>query len=122
MYKKIFKFAVMTITILSVNLITTKITDYFIGYKVQYKPITFTLIAMAIIILIFYPLFTNLEEWVNGISAMIVKSGKKFGGKYIGLFVMFFLCLGVLLYFFTKMWYDIDLLRLLFQGNIGSQI
>jgi hypothetical protein len=121
MYRKIFKFAVMTITILLVNLITTKITDYFISYRVQYKPITFSLIAMAIITLIFYPLFTNLEDWVNEISVKIFRSGKMLGSKYIGLLLIFFICLSILLYFYTKMYYNVDLINILFQGKIGSQ-
>jgi len=122
MYRKIFKFAVTTITILTVNLLVTIITNYLISYKTHYKPITFTIIAMGIICLIFYPLFTKLEDWINVVSAKIVKAGKSVGGKYLGLFIMYFVCLAVLLYFFTKMWYKIDLIRLLFQGHIGSQI
>ncbi len=122
MYRKIFKFAVTTITILTVNLLVTIITEYLISYRTNYRPITFTLIAMGIICLIFYPLFTKLEDWISVVSAKIVKAGHSVVGKYFGLFIMYFVCLAVLLYFFAKMWYGIDLIRLLFQGHIGSQI
>jgi hypothetical protein len=93
MYRKIFKFAVTTLTILTVNLLVTIITNYLISYKTHYKPITFTIIAMGIICLIFYPLFTKLEDWINVVSAKIVKAGKSVGGKYLGLFIMYFVWL-----------------------------
>jgi len=111
----------MTITILTANLLTTKITGYLISFKADYKPLKFTLIAMGVITLIFYPLFSMLEEWLNKLSAKIVKSGSSAGGRYTGLFVMFFTCLTVLLYFFARMWYHIDLLHILFHGQIGNQ-
>jgi hypothetical protein len=122
MYKTLFKFIVTTITILTVSLLTSKITEYMISYKTHYRPVTFTLIAMGIIVVIFYPLFMWLEEWLNELSAKIVRSGKSFGGKYLGLLLMFIVCMLVLVYFYTKMWYHIDLLRILFKGNIGKQI
>ena len=122
MYKSIFKFAVTTITILTVNLLTVKLTDYLISFKTHYRPITFTLIAMGVITIIFYPLFMWLEDWVNDLSARIVRSGNSFGGKYVGLLVIYIACLSVLLYFYAKMWYHIDLIRILFKGNIGAQI
>lgn len=76
MYRKLFKFAVMTITILSANLLTNKIGDFLIGYKMHYKPLTYTLIAMAIITLILYPLYAYLEKWLTILSTKIVKSGR----------------------------------------------
>ncbi len=42
MYRYIFRFAVMTLTILTVNLITNAITNYMVSYKSHYKPVTFT--------------------------------------------------------------------------------
>ena len=122
MYKTIFKFVVTTLTILTVNLLTAKLTDYLVSFKAHYRPITFTLIAMGVITVIFYPLFMWLEDWLNDLSAKIVRSGKSFGGKYLGLLVIYVVCLSVLLYFYAKMWYHIDLIRILFKGHIGSQI
>jgi hypothetical protein len=123
MYRALFKFAVTTVTILTVNLITSKISDYLISYKfkAQIKPLAFTLIAMGIITLVFYPLFTHMQGWLNILSLRIIKSGKSLGGKYIGLLVMFLICMAVLLYFYAKMWYNLDVIKLLFQGKIVSQ-
>jgi hypothetical protein len=118
MYRTLFKFAVTTITILTVNLVTSKISDYLVGYKSHYKPLTFTLIAMGIITLIFYPLFMWLEDWLNILSVRVIKSGKSFGGRYLGLIMIYFVCISILFYFYTKMWYNIDVINLLFKGQI----
>ena len=122
MYKALFKFVVTTLTILTVNLLTVKLTDYLISFKTHYRPITFTLVAMGVITIIFYPLFMWLEDWLNDLSAKIVRSGKSFGGRYLGLLVIYFVCLTILLYFYAKMWYHLDLIKVLFKGHIGSQI
>jgi hypothetical protein len=118
MYRKLFIFVVTTLTILTANLLTNYISAYLISYKSHLRPITFTLLAMGIICIVFYPLFTKLEEWLNKFSSRIVRSGKSFGGKYLGLLFMFIICLLVLTYFYAKLWYHIDLLRILFQGKI----
>lgn len=120
MYSKLFKFVVTTLTILTATLITTHISDFLISYKSHLKPIKFTLLAMGIICIVFYPLFTKLEDWLNQVSVKVVKHGKSFGGKYIGLIIVFFICLAILTYFYAKLWYHINLLEILFQGKIQN--
>jgi hypothetical protein len=119
MYRYLFKFIVTTLTILTANLLTGFISDYLISYKSHLRPITFTLVAMGIICIIFYPIFTKLEEWLNKFSTKIARSGKSFGGKFLGLLVIYILCLGVLTYFYAKRWYNIDVLKILFAGKIN---
>ena len=112
----------MILTILTANLITNAISNYMVSYKNHYKPITFTFIGMAIIVVVFYPLFVKLEDWVKGISIKFIRSGKSLGGKYLGLFFSFLAGLVVLLYFYAKMWYHIDFLQVLLHGNIGGYL
>lgn len=119
MYRRLFKFIVTTLTILTANLVTTYISEYLISYKSHLRPITFSLVAMGIICIIFYPLFTKLEEWINGISTKIIRGGKSLGGKYLGLIMVYFLCLAILTYFYAKLWYKLDLLKILFSGRIS---
>jgi hypothetical protein len=119
MYRHLFKFVVTTITILTANLITSHISNYLTGYKQHLRPLSFTLLAMGIIVIVFYPLFTKLEEWLNGLSARLVKSGRSFGGKYFGLLSIFVVCMAVLTWFYAKQWYHIDLLKVLFNGTIS---
>jgi hypothetical protein len=122
MYRFFFRFIVTTLTILTANLITNSINDYMVSYKNQYKPVVFTLIGMAIIIVVFYPLFMRLEVWVKNISVKFIKSGNSIAGKYLGLFLMFLGGLLILFYFYAKVWYHIDFLKVLFNGNLGGYV
>lgn len=111
MYRYLFRFAVMTITILTVNLITNAITSYMVSYKYNYKPVTFTFIGMAITVVILYPFFIRLESWVKILSLTTIKSGKSLGGKFLGLLFSFLTALFVLLYFYAKMWYNMNVFQ-----------
>jgi hypothetical protein len=83
-----------------------------ISYKNHYKPVAFTFIGMAITVLILYPFFIKLEDWVKTISVKAVRSGKSVAGKSLGLLLTFLAGLLILFYFYAKMWYHIDLLHL----------
>lgn len=122
MYRYLFRFAVTTLTILTANLITSAISDYMVSYKNHYKPLVFTLIGMMIIVMVFFPLFMKLEKSVEDLSVKVVKSGNSVAGKYLGLLLAFITGLVILFYFYAKMWYHIDFLRVLFQGGIGGYI
>ena len=122
MYRFSFRFVVMSITILTANLLTTALGNYLVTYKNHIKPVTFTLLGMAVTVVIFYPLFAKLEEWVRGLSTKIIKKGKSVAGKYLGLILAFLVSLSVLSYFYAKMWYHIDLWHILLQGDIGKYI
>jgi len=119
MYSKLFKLVITTITILTVNLLTSYLTNYMISYKSHYKPLTYTMIEMGIMILIFYPLFIKMEDWLNILSAKIVRKGRSLAGKYLGLLLTFVVCLSVLFYLYAKLWYKLDVIKLLFSGNIS---
>jgi hypothetical protein len=122
MYRNSFRFVVMSITILTANLLTTALGNYPVTFKNHVRPLTFTFIGMAVIVLIFYPLFAKLEEWVKKLSMKIVKKGKSLAGKYMGLALAFIGCILVLSYFYAKLWYHIDLLNILMRGALGNYI
>jgi len=109
----------MTLTILTANLVTNAVSNYMVSYKNHYKPMVFTLIGMAVTVVVFYPLFIKLEVWVKDISLKVIRSGNSLAGKYIGLFFSFLVGLLALFYFYVKMWYHIDLVQILLYGNIG---
>ena len=117
MYRYSFRFVVMTLTILTANLLTNSIGNYVAGYKSHYKPLVFTFIGMAIIVLILYPLFSKLEEWVKSVSVRVVKSGKSLGGRYFGLISVFVIGLVILSYFYGRIWYHINILPLYFHAS-----
>ena len=118
MYRYFFRFVVMTLTILTVNLITNAITNYMVSYKDHYKPVAFTFLGMAITVVIIYPVFIKLESWVKDISVKAIKSGKSVAGKFFGLIFTFAAALLVLSYFYAKMWYHIDFFQALLHGRI----
>jgi hypothetical protein len=118
MYRYFFRFVVMTLTILTANLLTNALSNYMASYKNHYKPLTFTLLGMAITVVVFYPLFIKLESWVKDISVKAIKSGNSLAGKYLGLCLTFLCGLMILSYFYAKMWYHIDFFQVLIHGNI----
>jgi len=120
MYRFFFRFIVTTLTLLTANLLTTAISDFMVSYKSNYKPLSFTLIGMGIIVVIFYPLFMKLEDWVTKISVKAIKSGNSMAGRSLGLFLTFIVGMVILLYFYAKMWYHIDIFRILINGNIKA--
>jgi hypothetical protein len=122
MYRFFFHFIVTTLTILTANLLTNAISDFMVSFKNYYNPLTFTLIGMIIIVVVFYPLFMKLEDWITFFSVKVIKSGNSLAGKYLGLFLTFLACLLVLFYFYAKIWYHIDFLRVLLRGNLGEYL
>ncbi|HLP74547.1 MAG TPA: hypothetical protein VK155_16690 [Bacteroidales bacterium] len=122
MYKFLFRFFVITLTILTANLLTNAISNYLTTYRHHMKPVAFTFIGMGVIVLIFYPLFIKMEEWVKKISTRFIRTGKSVGGKYLGLVSAFLIAIALLFYFYARMWYNIDFIKVLFSGNIGQYI
>jgi len=122
MYRFFFRFVVTTLTILTANLVTAAIEGYMVSFKYKARPLVFTLVGMAIIVIIFYPLFIKLDDWVTRFSVRLVKSGHSFAGKYMGLFLVFIGGLLILTYFYARIWYDIDIIRAIFSGEIRSYL
>jgi hypothetical protein len=75
---------------------------------------------MIITVIILYPLYSKLEEWVKSLSMKLVKKGKSFAGKYLGLFLAFMVSMAVLCYFYARMWYHIDLWHIMLRGELGK--
>jgi hypothetical protein len=122
MYRSALRFAVMSITILTANLLTSLLGSYLVTFRNHARPLSFTLIGMAATVVILYPLFAKLEEWVKKLSMRILKKGRSMAGKYLGLAMVFLACVSVLTYFYAKAWYHIDLLKILVSGNIGRYL
>ncbi|HEX2974651.1 MAG TPA: hypothetical protein VHO68_01840 [Bacteroidales bacterium] len=117
MYRKLFNFSATLITLLSANLLTSWIADKLISYKWEVKPLRFTLISMGIIAIVFFPLFTWLQKWIDRLSRKFVKAGHALAGKYIGLFFMFITGLFILMCFYAHLWYGINVLKMIINGT-----
>ena len=117
MYRKLFNFAATLITLLSANLLTSFITDKLISYKWELKPLRFTLISMGIIAIIFFPLFTWLQKWLDKLSRRFVKAGHAVAGKYIGFFLMLLTGLFILMGLYAHLWYGINVVKMILNGT-----
>ncbi len=100
-----FRFAVMSVTILTANLLTTMISNYLVSYRSDIKPLSFTLIAMGIIVVILYPLFARLEAWVKGLSIRVVKRAGPLEASMRVLLLPMLPAFFILCYFYARMWY-----------------
>ena len=118
MYKRFFKFAVTSLTILTAELLATIITDKLVSYRWEFKPVRFTLISMVIITVVFYPLLTKLEIWLNSFSKRFIKASHSYTGKYWGLLFMYITGLMILTFFYTKYWYNINLFSYILNHHI----
>jgi hypothetical protein len=105
MYKNLFKFMVLILGILLANLITMWIDNYMMLYKLKFPPYIFTWIGMAVIILIFYPLFTHIDKWSTKAGEKFVKAGKKVIGRKIGAILAFIAALLFLYFLYGKEWF-----------------
>ena len=53
-FRHVFKAFVFILTILSVNLLTAYLDNHLSGYRGQYDALTFTLLGMTVIVIVFY--------------------------------------------------------------------
>jgi hypothetical protein len=118
LYRKIFRFMVFTLTILTANLLSDFLSNYLVSFKHYYRPIPFTLLAMFVIVIIFYPSLEILNHWIGRFSKNVVDTGRSLAGKYFGLFLAFFIALLILTYFYLQVWYDINIFDYLIMGKI----
>lgn len=115
-FRSIFKFMVLIMGILFANLLTIWIDNYMLSYKWQYAPHIFTWIGMAVVLLIYFPLFKYLDKWATVISDKFLKAGKKLGGRKLGSVISFVLGLLILFYFYGREWFNTNVFRSMFEA------
>lgn len=102
-----YKFMLMTVTILAANLISGFISLAVLSYyRSNFSPKIAAAIGMAILVLILYPLFRYLNSWSNSLSKQLVKMGKKFLGRRIGAFFVFAVLIIILYFGYMKLWFS----------------
>lgn len=117
MNKYFVKFVVFTITILTANLLGDYASDFLTSFKHHYKPLTFTLLAMSVITVIFFPLFEFLDKTIIRLSKKAVKESRSFAGQYLGLISLFIVSMIILTFFYVKQWYGINIFIFLVKGK-----
>lgn len=103
--RKFFSFLTMLAGVLCANLLSSKLEEWLLKQDYDLHPYTLTWIGMLIVVLVLFPLFSYMDNWVKDITAKILKGGKSIGGKYTGLILVFLLFMAVLHYFYAKDWF-----------------
>jgi hypothetical protein len=118
MYRKVFKFMVLVLSILIANFITMLVDKFTLTYRSDFKPHVFTWIGMAVVIVIYYPLFTRIDKWSTRWSEKFIKTGKKVIGREIGAVIVFFALLFTLYYLYGRQWYQENMLTQFFKSAL----
>lgn len=115
-FRKIFKFMVLILGILLANLITIWIDNYMLSYKWEYSPHIFTWIGMAIVVVIYYPLFTHIDKWAALTGEKFLKAGKKLAGRRLGALLAFIVALLILYFLYGREWFDTNVFTSFFKS------
>jgi len=83
--------------------LTTFIDEFVLKYKNTFNPYIFTWIGMLIVVLIYYPLFTQIDKISSSFSEKFIKAGKKITGRKAGIILTFLIALILLYYFYGKL-------------------
>jgi hypothetical protein len=108
-YRKFVNFLIFVISILTVNLITTLITDFLMGYKHATHPLKATLIGMALMIFILYPAYNWIDNISENLTVRIFTAGKNAGGKFLGMLWAFGVAFGILFLCYLHLWFHINI-------------
>lgn len=101
---------VLMISVLVINLLTGRITDYIIHYKIELNPFKFTAIAMLTLVFILVPAYKYMGSRIEILVAHVLVKGSNSFGKTIGLFLSFAIIFSVLFAIYLHQWFHINLL------------
>jgi cytochrome b561 len=107
---------VLIIGILLANLVAMWIEDYLLTYRWKYAPHIFTWIGMAVLVLIYYPLFTRIDKWATKAGNKFIRAGKKLVGREIGTILAFFVALLILFFLYGLEWFDSNVFESFFRS------
>ena len=112
--KKITDLFILCITILLANILVELITNWAGRYIKTENVYKTNAISMAVIVLVYYPTFKALNEFLkSSTKKYIVKTKKVAGGGFIGILVSVILALVILFFINLKVRYDVDIIRIL---------
>ena len=99
---------VLILGILFANLLTMWIDDFMLSYKWRYAPHISTMIGMTIVAVIYYPLFTKIDEWAAKAGDKFLRAGKKLVGREVGAILAFAIGLLILFLLYGWEWFHIN--------------
>lgn len=110
MYRKITKALIFILTILAAQL-ATEYVGHFLKIKTgMHNKYILTLIGMAVIVAIFYPVFTFVHYLTEQSAHHFIKKTKGItGNNLMGLLLAFSIGFGILFLIYLKKWYNITI-------------
>jgi hypothetical protein len=106
-YKKFVNLLVFIVSILSVNLITDRITNYLLEHKHLTSPAKATLLGMFLTVAVLYPAFMWIDDLAEKIAKNFFKAGKNAAGKTIGVLIAFAVAIGILFLIYLHLWFGL---------------
>lgn len=101
---------VLMISVLIINLLTGRITDYIIHYKLDLNPFKITAIAMFALVFILVPAYRYMGTRIELLIARLLVKGCNSFGKTIGLLLSFSIIFSILFAIYLNQWFHINLL------------
>jgi hypothetical protein len=108
-FRRLFKAFVFALTILSVHLLGAYLDQHLIAYRGQFDALTFTLLGMGVILLLFYPLFTWLDAGTEYLAGEFLGLGGRMIGRKAGMILAFLAGFYGLFYLYGQLWFDANL-------------
>lgn len=107
-YKRLVNYYVLILCILTVNLLSDKLTAWIFGFRFMTHPAKATIIGIVVLVFMLYPAYHYLDALSERTALRIFRIGKNAGGKFIGVTLSFLVCLFVLYLFYIQLWFGTD--------------
>ncbi|MBC7389120.1 MAG: hypothetical protein H7329_07920 [Opitutaceae bacterium] len=112
--KKITDLFILCLTILLANILVEVITNWAGRYLKTENIFKTNAISMAVTVIVYYPAFKALNEFLkSSTKKYIVNTKKVAGGGFIGIMLAFIIALVLLFFINLKVRYDIDIIHYL---------
>jgi hypothetical protein len=111
-YRKFVNTLAFIISILTVNLITDRITTYLLRYKNIVHPAKATLLGMLLTVIVLYPAFMWIDDLCEKFTKRYFKAGKNAAGKVIGVLITFVVAMGILFILYLRLWFGMNVWQL----------
>ncbi len=120
LFKTLTRLIVFILTLLTAQLLSALAGDYLATFKHRFTPLSYTLLAMAVAVIIFYPAFQILNQIIEAITKVLIKNGKDLAGPFIGLLIAAFFMFFVLTLAYLDYWFGINVIKITLDGRLRT--
>jgi len=121
MKKNIEKALIFAISVLIAKIVAEKIFNLVIGYRDSINPYLSTVLGMLIILLMFTPILTFMNQLLSKVTKSYLKVSKKVAKKsHQGLYVGACIALVILYFIYLNSWYHINVITQLKQAVFSA--